>query len=48
MNCHNMTLMGGQPGAICIFCFVAWYEEGLTQDDAIRRRSIALREEGWV
>lgn len=44
---HHKTLMGGPPGPVCFFCFVVWYEEGLVQDETIRRRSIALREEGW-
>lgn len=44
---HHKTLMGGPSGSVCVFCFVAWYEEGLVHDDTIRRRSIMLREEGW-
>lgn len=44
---HHKNFMGGPPGAICFFCFLAWYEEGLVYEEAIRRRSIALRETGW-
>ena len=37
----------GRPDAFCFYCYVAWYEEGLVDEEGIRRRSIALREEGW-
>lgn len=39
--------MAGGVGGFCWYCFLAWYEEGLTTDETIRARSIALREEGW-
>lgn len=40
---YHKTLMGGPSGAVCRYCFLAWYERGLTSDDAIRRESIFLR-----
>lgn len=39
--------IAGGTGGFCFFCYVAWYEEGLTTDESIRQRSIGLREEGW-
>ena len=41
---HHKHIMGGVPGAVCWYCFLAWYECGLTSDEAIRRESIQSRE----
>lgn len=35
------------PTIWCFFCFLAWYDYGLVTEETIRRRSMALREEGW-
>jgi hypothetical protein len=40
---YHKVLMGGIPGAVCWYCFVAWYEGGLVTDEAIRRASITDR-----
>ncbi len=37
----------GRPDIFCFFCYLVWYEEGVVDEEMIRRRSIQLREEGW-
>lgn len=41
------SILTGREDVFCFFCFLAWYEGGLTQEAQIRRASVALREEGW-
>lgn len=33
----------GRPHVFCWYCYLAWYEEGLSSESGIRRRSLALR-----
>ena len=33
----------GRDDVICFFCFLVWYEEGLTSEAEIRRNSLHLR-----
>lgn len=42
---YHKTIMMGPPGAVCWYCFLAWYERGLVNDADIRRESISSREE---
>jgi hypothetical protein len=44
MRDYHKQLMGGVPGVVCWYCFLAWYEVGLITDIAIRRESIIMRE----
>lgn len=38
----NATLLG-RDDVLCWFCVLAWYERGLTHEDAIRRESLCQR-----
>ena len=40
---YHKNIMGGVPGVICWYCFLAWYESNLTTDESIRRESIRSR-----
>ncbi len=40
---YHKNLMGGLAGAVCWFCFLAWYEQGKITDASIRQESIFLR-----
>jgi hypothetical protein len=44
---YSNSVYMGRPDVFCFFCFLCWYEEGLVQEEAIRHRSIEIREEGW-
>jgi hypothetical protein len=40
---YHKQIMGGVSGAVCWFCFLAWYERSMVTDESIRRESMFLR-----
>ena len=40
---QSCTVMGKDPPAICVLCFEAWYEDGITNRDEIKTSSLSQR-----
>ena len=41
-----MIDQNGEGATHCMYCFVAWYEYGLTDGGAVKAKSLELRKEG--